>query len=171
MSAIEQERVASEAEQELDEKISNEQIDVRNCPIEGNDGHWSGVRGNSKWIPDDDFIPRKVNPNNLSWKDSKKKYKIDGIPFKNGEPDFSEIEKGHVQIEAYGVSRSKNFAKADVELAKKRGCSPSEVRIWRKNNSYTWHESKDCKTMCKIPNEIHLNVSHRGGISNKRNGA
>lgn len=153
-----------------DDVLSNEQIDVRNCPIEGHDGHWTGLRGVSTWIPDDDFIPEKLNPNKLTWKDLKEKYKFAGIPFRKGEPDFSKIEKGNVQIEGYGVSRPKNFAKADVELAKKRRCSPSEVRIWRENHSYTWHESRDCKTMSKIPNEVHLNVSHRGGISNKRNG-
>ena len=155
-----------------DKKVEKDnQSDMRNCPIEGNNGHWEGERGNSKWIPDDDYVPEKANPENLTWKELKEKYGIDGIPFKDGEPDFSEISKGKVEIEGYSDSRPKNFAKADIEMSKQRGCSPAEVREWREKNGYTWHESKDCKTMNKVPNDVHLNVPHRGGISTVKQGA
>ena len=30
---------------------------------------------------------------------------------------------------------------------------------------YTWHECVSCKTMMKVPTEIHGNVPHAGGIS------
>ncbi|MDD6487090.1 MAG: HNH endonuclease [Spirochaetales bacterium] len=154
-----------------DEKVEKDETsDVRNCPVEGNGGHWTGERGNSTWVPDDDYVPEKANPEGLTWKELKEKYGIEGIPFKDGSPDFSEISKGNVEIEGYSDSRPKNFAKADVELAKQRGCSPAEVREWREKNGYTWHESRDCKTMNKVPNDVHLNVPHRGGISTIKQG-
>ena len=135
----------------------------KNCPCEN--GEWTGERGDSKWKPDPDYIPQKQNPDGLTWKEILKKYNIDGIKFKDGEPDFSEISKGTVQIEPFSTERTDNFDKADIALAKQRGCSPEEVRKWRKENGYTWHECKDMKTMQKVPSVVHNNVSHSGGIS------
>lgn len=98
------------------------------------------------------------------------RYGIDGINFKDGEPDFSEISKGTVEIEPFSDSRTDNFDKADIELAKKKGCSPEEVAKWREENGYTWHECKDMKTMQKVPSEVHNNISHSGGISKVKKG-
>ncbi|WP_442866219.1 HNH endonuclease signature motif containing protein [Aeromonas sp. QDB50] len=98
------------------------------------------------------------------------KYDIDGIRFKDGEPDFSEISKGDVEIEPFSDSRSDNFDKADIELAKQKGCSPEDVAKWRKENGYTWHECKDMKTMQKVPSEVHNNIPHSGGISEAKKG-
>ena len=50
-----------------------------------------------------------------------------------------------------------------------RGCTKEEVRQWRAENNYTWHERSDCKTMDKVPREVHGNVAHSGGISKMRN--
>ena len=143
-------------------------FDIRNCPIDGNNGCWNGERGNSTWIPDDNYIPEKYNPNHQSWKDIKKQYGIDGIPFKDGEPDFSEVSKGEVEIETFTVYRSKNFAQADERLAAQKGCEAKDVRRWREYNRYTWHEHTNCKTMSKIPNIIHLNITHRGGVASQK---
>lgn len=100
-----------------------------------------------------------------------KKYGIDGIRFKDGFPDFSEVSKGNVQIEGFetggNTEKNRNFKKADIELAKQRGCSPEEVKKWREENNYTWHECEDKKTMQKVPNEIHANVPHDGGRSQR----
>ncbi|WP_442865934.1 HNH endonuclease signature motif containing protein [Aeromonas sp. QDB02] len=98
------------------------------------------------------------------------KYDIDGIRFKDGEPDFSEISKGDVEIEPFSDSRSDNFDKADIELAKQKGCSPEDVAKWRKENGYTWHECKDMKTMQKVPSEVHNNIPHSSGISEAKKG-
>ena len=136
---------------------------LKNCPIEN--GQWEGERGNSKWKPDDDYVPQKQNPEGKTWGDILKDQGLDGINFKDGEPDFSSISKGDVEIEDFSSSRDDNFDKADIELAKKRGCSPEEVAKWRKENGYTWHECRDMKTMQKVPSIVHNNVSHRGGIS------
>ena len=141
----------------------------RHCPI--SDGHWEGERGDSKWVPDGDYIPQKSNPEGKTWDEILEKYGIDGINFKDGEPDFSKLSKGTVEIENFSENRDDNFDKADAELAKQRGCTPEEVAKWRKENGYTWHECKDMKTMQKVPSEVHNNVPHSGGISEAKKGA
>ena len=138
---------------------------VKNCPIDGNNGRWDGERGNSNWYPDPDFVPGKANPEGKTWSEILNKYSIDYIPFRDGEPDFSEISKGTVEIEQFSDSRTDNFDKADIELAKQKVCTPEEVAKWRKDNGYTWHECKDMKTMQKVPSEVHNNITHSGGIS------
>lgn len=141
-------------------------------------GEWSGERGNSTWHPDGEYIPpekspenRKPysNPENKTWNEILEKYGIDGIPFRDGFPDFSEVSRGTVEIEGFETggsdAKNRNFAKADIELAKQKGCSPEDVEKWRKENNYTWHECEDKKTMQKVPNEIHANIPHDGGRS------
>lgn len=149
-------------------KISDDGAAEKNCPKEN--GKWDGERGNSKWVPDSDYVPQKKNPEQKTWKEILDKYGIDGIVYKDGEPDFSEISKGDVEIEAFSANRDDNFDKADIELAKQKGCKPKDVEKWRKENGYTWHECKDMKTMQKVPSIVHNNVSHRGGISEAKGG-
>lgn len=150
--------------------------DLRNCPIDGNNGNWEGERGNSRWIPDRTYIPphegraNYKNPDNLTWGEILDKYSIDKISFNDGEPDFSDVKKGTVKIEVFSTSRDDNFDRADIELAKQKGCSPEEVTKWRKDNNCTWHECKNMTTMEKVPHEIHANISHSGGISKLKNG-
>jgi len=153
---------------EYDVSIAIVSDNIKHCPLEN--GHWDGERGDSKWIPDPDYVPQKSNPEGKTWREILAKYGIDGIPFKDGEPDFSEISKGTVEIEGFSSDRSDNFDKADAELAKQRGCTPEEVAKWRKENGYTWHECKDMKTMQKVPSEVHNNVPHSGGISESKKG-
>lgn len=143
---------------------------VRNCPIGGNNGHWDVARGNSNWYPDQDFVPGKTNPKGKTWSEILHKQGIDHIPFKDGEPNFSKISKNDVEIKQFSESRTDNFDKADIELAKQKGGSPEEVAKWRKENGYTWHECKDMKTMQKVPGEVHNNVTHSGGISEVKKG-
>ena len=135
----------------------------RHCPIEN--GQWEGERGNSKWIPDDDYIPQKSNPENQTWKEIKSESNIDGITYQDGEPQFGEISKGEVKIENFSTDRSDNFDNADIEMAKQHDCSPEDVAKWRKENKYTWHECRDMETMQKVPSVVHNNVTHSGGIS------
>ena len=95
-------------------------------------------------------------------------YNFDFIPFHEGEPDFSEVAKGTVEIDDFSEDRDANFDQADEKLAEQRGCTPEEVAKWREENKYTWHECKDCKTMQKVPTEVHGNISHSGGISEQK---
>lgn len=143
---------------------------VSGCPIDGHGGHWDGVRGNSTWYPDRDEIPKnpKTNPEGLTWGQILDKYGIEGILFKDGEPDFSEVSKGTVEIDNFSENRygkGGNFDQACEKLAEQRGCTKEEVKAWMKENKYTWHEKSDCKTMQKVPTEVHGNIRHEGGIS------
>lgn len=161
------ERLCGNFENGEDVKENRSEEIAKNCPIEH--GSWEGERGNSNWIPEADYVPLKSNPEGKTWGEILKEFNIDSIPFKDGEPDFSEISKGDVKIEPFSENRDDNFDRADIELAKQRGCSPEEVAKWRKENGYTWHECKDMETMQKVPSIIHNNVSHRGGISEAKN--
>ena len=157
-------------EKDIDKPIAKELDEVKGCPIEGNGGHWEGERGNSKWFPNRDEIPKNplTNPDGLTWGQILDKYGIDGIEFKNGEPDFSPGAKGTVEIDHFTDNRygkGGNFDQACERLAEQRGCTKEEVKAWMKENKYTWHERSDCKTMDKVPTEIHGNIRHSGGIS------
>ena len=137
-----------------------------------NNGKWSGKEGNSEWVPDPEFIPKnpKSNPEQLSWRQISEKYVVSRIAFIDEQPDFSPISKGTVEIEDFSSERDDNFDSADEKLAKERGCSKADVKRWRKKNKYTWHERKDCKTMDKVPTNVHGNVPHSGGISESKKG-
>lgn len=146
-------------EKDIDKPIAKELDEVKGCPIEGNGGHWEGERGNSKWFPNRDEIPKNplTNPDGLTWGQILDKYGIDGIEFKNGEPDFSPVAKGTVEIDHFTDNRygkGGNFDQACERLAEQRGCTKEEVKVWMKENKYTWHERSDCKTMDKVPTEI-----------------
>lgn len=132
------------------------------------DGVWEGERGDSLWISDADKIPEKSNPDGKTFGEILKSYNMEGIKFNKGEPDFSEVSKGEAHIAEFTDNRDKNFKQADEYIAEKRGCSPEEVKEWRKKNDYTWHERRDCETMDKVPSIIHNNVPHSGGISEKK---
>ena len=143
---------------------------VSGCPIGGHGGTWDWLRGNSLWYPRLDEIPKnpKTNPEGLTWKQILDKYGIDGITFKDGEPDFSTVSKGTVEIDNFSENRygkGGNFDQACEKLSEQRGCTKEEVKAWMKENKYTWHERSDCKTMDKVPTEVHGNIRHEGGIS------
>lgn len=150
---------------ELDKPIAKEICVAKGCPVEGNSGAWTGERGNSEWTPNREDVPTRYNPNNLTWGEILDKYEIENIPFKDGEPNFSEVSKGTVEINDFSDSRRKNFVQADEKLSEQRSCAPEEVKNWREQNGYTWHECSDCKTMQKVSSEVHGNVNHHGGIS------
>jgi len=144
------------------------------CPVEGHGGKWESERGNSIWYPDKKDIPKNpvTNPEGLKWEKILDKYSIEGIPFKNGEPDFSVVSKGTVEIDNFSENRygkGGNFDQACEKLAEKRGCTKQDVKNWMRENKYTWHEKSDCKTMEKVPTEIHGNIRHEGGISAIKN--
>ncbi len=154
----------------LDGPIAVDIEKVRACPIEGNGGNWEGERGNSKWVPDKNFTPVNplTNPDKLSWNEIDKKYNIDGVNFKDGQPDFSEVSKGDVKIDNFTEIRfgkGGNFDQATEKLSEQTGYSKLEIKEWMKDNKYTWHECNDCKTMQKVPREVHGNISHSGGVA------
>lgn len=155
---------------------------VRNCYVNADgipknlprsDGSWTGDPGNSVWVPDPDYVPQKGNPEGKTWGEILDKYGIDGIPFNDGEPDFSEIAEAEVQVDEIGEDRDENFAKADEALAEQwtkdqkdgHDWTAENVRNYRKENHLTWHECGDRQTMQLVPAEVHSNVPHSGGVS------
>lgn len=150
-------------------KLPKEVRDIyRNCP--NANGVWKGEKGDSRWVPKEDYIPLKSNPENKTWREIMKEYNIKWIDFIKGEPNFKKISKGEVKISGFSENRSDNFDKADIALAKQWKCNPSDVKKFRKENGYTWHECKDQKTMQCVPSIIHNNISHSGGISEAKKG-
>lgn len=155
------------------ESVTIEKMDMkihieRTGPLPRTGGEWSGEPGNSNWTPDSDVEPgdrNGTNPEHKTWRQIKEEYGFESIPFNDGEPDFSEVFKGEVEIDDFTDDRDSNFAQADEKLAKQRGCTPENVVKWREEHKYTWHECKDCKTMQKVPSEVHGNIPHSGGVS------
>ena len=160
---------ANEIDTGIENDVStNETAEIDEKRLPKSDGHWEGEKGDSLWVPDDDKIPGKANPENKSWGEIKDKYNIDGIEYNNGDPDFSDLSRGEAHVDEFTADRYKNFKQADEIEAEKRGCSPEDVKQWRQDNGYTWHERADCETMDKVPSIVHNNVVHSGGISEKK---
>ena len=112
-------------------------------------GHWEGDETNGwKWLPDGDVTPQKSNEGGKSWAEILNREKIDGIPFsKDGEPDFSEISRGDVEIDDFSTSRNDNFAQADIKLSEKwnqeakqgkTDWTPQDIRAFRTENKLVW---------------------------------
>lgn len=166
--------ISSKSFEDADKPLNSRELaetnDTKGCPLEGNGGIWEGERGNSEWIPNGNEVPRnpKTNPEGLRWNEILDKYKIDGIVFKDGEADFSVVSKGTVEIDDFSSNRSGkggNFDQANEKLAEQTGYTKEEIKAWMKENKYTWHERSDCKTMDKVPTEVHGNIRHSGGIA------
>lgn len=157
-------KIESGTIEKMDMKIRVERIGL----LPRNGGEWSGEAGNSDWKPDPDVEPgdrNGTNPEHKTWREIMDQYGFESISFHDGEPDFSEISKGDVEIDDFTDDRDSNFSQADEKLAEQKGCTPEEVAKWREEHKYTWHECRDCKTMQKVPTEVHGNISHSGGVS------
>lgn len=142
-------------------------------------GEWSGEKGNSDWIPDDDVIPKQHNPEGKSWAEIKEALGFNEIPFRDGEPDFSDVTVETVEIDDFSVDRHANFTQADEACARKwtaenkdgKEWTPDDVRAYRKENNLSWHERSDMGTMDLVPSVVHGNIPHSGGISAAKRGA
>lgn len=140
-------------------------------------GQWEGEVGDSVWKPDPNEIPKKPPGNKDIWETILKPYNQEGVVFKDGEPDFTPFSEGSVEIEDFSDDRLGNFSQADEQLAKVwseerkdgREWSPEDVYNYRKENSWSWHERSDMKTMDLVPQKIHGNIPHSGGISAYKN--
>jgi len=144
-----------------------------NTILPENGGEWSDKKGDSIWEPNREEIPKRPPGNDKSWGEILDKHEIKGIEFKDNEPDFSHVSDGTVEIDNFTEDRIKNFTQADEKLAKQwthetkdgKEWTPQEVKNYRKENNLTWHERSDMKTMDLVPQEIHGNIPHSGGIS------
>ncbi|HIP11745.1 MAG TPA: hypothetical protein EYG73_03400 [Arcobacter sp.] len=150
------------------------QNDVKYKNIPQTNGTWSGDPGNSTFKPDRDTVPKQPYGNKRTWGEILDEYNIDGIEFKDGEPDFKAISKGSVEINDFTTQRDDNFYQADQNLSDqwnqesktgKSNWSILDVKQYRKEKKLTWHERNDMKSMDLVPQEVHGNIPHSGGIS------
>ncbi len=146
-------------------KINDNNIEKQFIP--STNGKWTGEPGNSKWIPDPNYVPQNklTNPEQKTIKEIFEPFGIDGITFKNGEPDFTPIAKASFKIKKFSENRDKNFKQADLQLAIKMGVSPEEAKAYRKENKLTYHERSDMKTLDLVPIDAHGAIPHKGGIA------
>jgi exonuclease VII small subunit len=133
-----------------------------NLPV--NNGHWSGNPGNSDWIPDPDYVPVKnASKNTKTWQE----LGVDRIPYKEGEPVFSQyrVQEFDTKI-SLTSNRDANFASVQDEWVKQgRFESRSQAKKFLKNNQLTIHELPNMKGIEVIPSAIH-GVDHIGGVGN-----
>lgn len=87
------------------------------------------------------------------------------------------MSEGTVEIDDFSTDRNSNFTQADEQLAEKwteegkdgKEWSPQDIKEYRKENNLSWHERSDMKTIDLVPQEVHGNVPHSGGISAVKN--
>lgn len=148
-------------------------------PIDGVRGKWEGERGESKYVPSDQTEAGRAAIEKLADKG------MDGIKYTYAEPDFSECAEATVEIDnmtehrddyidADGNYTSGNFSQADAKCAaqwndcQRDGRSDwkaEDVRDWRRENGYSWHERCDTRTMDLVAYDIHSYFGHYGGCS------
>jgi hypothetical protein len=126
-------------------------------------GVWDGKEGNSKFHPNDADAQKAL-----------KDYKQDGINYRDGNPDFSKCSESQVKIDNMTSDRPSNFRQADEmcskqwNLEKRDGrtdWSPRDVKEWRSENRYSWHERIDRKTMDLVQRDVHEECRHFGGVA------
>lgn len=164
---------------EKDDYYTSYKERLNQTPKEGVKGTWEGEKGESK------FKPNLELPENAKLAEKMKEYGIDGIEYKNAEPDFSNCSEATVKIDNMtehrpdyfddeGNRRDGNFTQAEKKLADqfnaeakdgKTDWTHQEVEKYRKNNNLSWHERCDKKTMDLVPSEIHSKFGHLGGCA------
>lgn len=138
---------------------------IKQTPKEGTDrGEWDGPRGESTFYPPDDSSASEI----LS------KYSMDGIAYEDGIPDFSECSESTVKIDGMTENRAENFKQCDAKCAEqwnkekrdgRTDWTPNDVKEWRRENGYSWHERNDMETCDLVPTEVNDYFGHLGGVS------
>lgn len=142
-------------------------------------GDWEGERGESKFVPNPESEVGNAAKEKLS------EYGIDGVEYESAEPDFSECCEAEVKIDNMTENRENyvdedgnyqlgNFAQADAKCADlwnttgrdgKEDWTAADVRDWRRENKYSWHECCDTSTMQLVSRDIHGAFKHSGGVA------
>ena len=146
-----------------------------NTPLSGERGEWSGKRGESLYKPNAETERGSKASEKLS------EYGLDGIEYKDANPDFSKCSEETVEIdmtenrysnEAEGIVG--NFEKADTACAQtwndigkdgKSNWTAQDVADYREKNKLSWHECLDRKTCQLVSQDIHGYFGHSGGVS------
>ena len=145
-------------------------------------GGYTGKRGESKYIPSNRSVEGIIVIDIL------KQYGLDGIEYRNAEPDFEACAEAVVTIprmtenreDYYDVSGERqlgNFSQADIELAQiwnfeeldgRSNWTARDVHDYRKAHKLSWHEKCDTKTMVLVRTEINGYFKHLGGCAECR---
>lgn len=144
---------------------------INQTPKEDTDrGKWDGVRGDSNFKPSDTETLNILD-----------KYEVNNISYKDGIPDFSVCSESTVKIDNMTEMRSENFKQCDDKCAREWNASgrdgrtdwsAAEVKAWRRENDYSWHERNDMKNCDLVPTKVNDYFGHLGGVAEckKRNG-
>lgn len=126
-------------------------------------GEWLGKVGNSEFRPFSELAKKALESFNQT-----------GIKYKDGNPDFSKCSIESLKIKNMTSDRLLAHRRADKALAEKWSAenkfgkndwSRTDIRNWRHDNRYTWHERIDKKTMDLVQSDIHAACKHFGGIA------
>lgn len=126
-------------------------------------GEWSGEPGNSTFTPNSEIALKEL-----------KEYNQDGIEYKDGNPDFSKCSEATIKINNMTSDRPNNFRQADMVCAEKWNAelrdgrndwTARDIKGWRQENRYSWHERIDMKTMDLVQRDIHEECKHYGGVA------
>lgn len=148
-----------------------------------NNGHWTGEKSNSVWIPDDDFTPPNrssyCNLFGLSWGEIKQKHAFTGLRCRRGRFCFEDIARYRVEMPDFAdlvnsPNRGALHEAAFARLAAQLGVSVEQVKAIKEcradhspmgHKNLVWHEDVDCCTMYLVPQEIHGNIKHFGAVA------
>lgn len=145
-------------------------------------GRWSGEPYNSTWIPDDDYTPPNKsysNLHNLTWREIKRKHRFNGLRCERGRFRFQDIAHYSVKLPNFAElvdspNREALHEAAFAALARQLGKTVEEVKAIKESandrtamgqKNLVWHEDPDCETLYLVPQEIHGNITHFGGIA------
>lgn len=148
--------------------------------IPKSNGHWSGEPGNSKWMPNRDFIPKNKNYGNRYGKTMGQildENNTDGITFRNNEPDFTPFAKYQTKIDYENLpqkihnqllkEKPQRTALHDFaynKIAKENGMTYDDILKIKRELNLTPHETLDGRIQL-VPYEIHENIEHEGGVA------
>lgn len=109
-----------------------------------NNGHWTGERGNSMWIPDDDYCPPNKsysNVNNKKWSQIKKENNFEGIVYKDGVPDLSNFSKTTMSID-WEKELGPDFKKIMLSSKNREKLQDKAFEIYAKNHNMSVLEAR-----------------------------
>lgn len=124
-------------------------------------GTWSGDYGNSQ------FWPKTIDTNVVTkykMSDLQKLVGKDGIPFKNGYPDFTKYRKLSVKVDGMVGKTGPDKKKAYEQLVDDKVFkSVKEGKEFAKKHDLAVHHEPDGVTMSFVPRIIHETIRHEGG--------
>ena len=98
----------------------------------------------------------------------------DGIMYRDALADFEPVSECTVRIGDMTSNRARNFDQADTLCAEKWNAekrdercdwTDDDVKQWRRDNGFSWHECADMETMNLVSRDIHGYFTHSGGVA------